>query len=130
MFIYKGGQTVKKGLYLQAGKCRKMLLREGGVLPGTEGTAYFRFSESCLLVILLSLAVVIPLVLPLRTEFVMIIFLFALVIALYVAGFACSMIIKKVLGRSATFGYRPATAYMVGNKPKKKEQKGRSTEQY
>jgi len=120
MFVYKGGQQVKKGLYIQVGKFEKIALREGGALPGSPGKAYFRFSETCLLVLLPAIAIAIPMVLPLQTGYMVAIFSVALALSLCVAGYACWMLIGKILGRSATFGYRPTTSYLAGNKRKNK----------
>lgn len=45
----------------------------------------------------------------------------ALVGALIGVGFATYTLLKELLGKTATFGYAPATAYMAGKKMKKKK---------
>ncbi len=45
----------------------------------------------------------------------------ALVGALFGVGFACYLLLKELLGRPATFGYAPTTAYLAGKKTKKRQ---------
>ncbi len=47
----------------------------------------------------------------------------ALVGALCVVGIACFSLLKDLLGRTATFGYKPTTAYMPGTKIKRSRKK-------
>ncbi len=44
----------------------------------------------------------------------------ALVGALVGAGLMCFNLVKELFGKTATFGYSPATAYMAGKKTKKR----------
>jgi hypothetical protein len=43
----------------------------------------------------------------------------ALIGALFGVGFASYLLLKELLGKTATFGYAPTTAYMAGKKTKK-----------
>jgi hypothetical protein len=47
----------------------------------------------------------------------------ALIGALFGVGFATFALLKDMSGKTATFGYSPATAYMTGKKTKKKNEK-------
>jgi hypothetical protein len=85
MFLNRGGQKVRKGLYILA--------------------------------VMLTLGL--PLVLPLRIESSIFIFLVGLSVVSYAIAFASFRLIKRRFGSVATFGYNPTTTYMTGNKAKK-----------
>ncbi len=129
MFIYRGGQKVQKGLYWRAGKNSKVVLAEDGTLPGKESALYCRLPHSCLPVLFLLLAIGVSMVLPLKTDFAIIVFLVALILALYLAGSFFSFLFGKILGRSAAFGYRPTTSYMAGGEDRKKNRHSRGFKQ-
>ncbi len=44
----------------------------------------------------------------------------AVIGALAAVGYACYGLVRDMLGRTASFGYNPATAYMTGAKTRKK----------
>ena len=65
------------------------------------------------------IALGLPLVLPLRIESSIFIFLIGLATVSYAIAFVLLRRIKRSLGSVATFGYDPTTVYMTGNKAKK-----------
>jgi len=119
MFLYKGGHSVKKGTYWESEKNEKIVLKESGFLPGGDKDLYFRLPESYLLIPLFLLGLALSMAFPYGVGFVAFLCLIALTGAIYAAGFASIKIFKEMLGRTATFGYTPATAYMAGKKTKK-----------
>jgi hypothetical protein len=119
MFLCKGGQAVKKGTYWAAGTTGRIVLEDDGYLPGTGREVYFKLPESYILILPILLALGIPMVIPVRTEYMIIALVVASVLALYAAESVCSVLIKKILGKTATFGYSPTTAYLSGKKIKR-----------
>jgi len=119
MFLYKGGHTVKKGTYWESEKNEKIVLKEEGLLPGSGKDLYFRLPESYLLIPLFILGLALSMAFPYGVGFVMFICLIALMSAVYAAGFATVRILREMLGKNATFGYAPTTAYMTGKKTKR-----------
>jgi len=85
MFLDRGGQKVRKGLYFLA----------------------------------VILALGLPLILPLRIESSIFIFLVGLSVVSYAIAFVLFRLVKRRLGSVATFGYAPTTMFMTGNKAKK-----------
>ena len=65
------------------------------------------------------IALGLPLVLPLRIESSIFIFLVGLATVSYAIAFVLFRRIKRMLSSTATFGYAPTTMYMTGNKAKK-----------
>lgn len=65
------------------------------------------------------IALGLPLVMPLRIESSIFIFLVGLATVSYAIAFVFFRGIKRMLSSTATFGYTPATMYMTGNKAKK-----------
>jgi len=119
MFLYKGGHTVKKGTYWESEKNEKIVLKEEGLLPGSGKDLYFRLPESYLLIPLFILGLALSMAFPYGVGFVMFICLIALMSAVYAASFATVRILREMLGKNATFGYAPTTAYMTGKKTKR-----------
>jgi hypothetical protein len=119
MFLCKGGQPVKRGAYWGTGKRGKIVLKDNGILPGTGQEVYFKLPESYLLILPILLTLGLPMVIPFRIEFMIIALVVATILALYVAESVCSVLIKKILGKTATFGYAPTTSYLAGKKTKK-----------
>ena len=119
MFLCKGGQPVQRGAYWSIGKRGKIVLKDNGTLPGTGQDVYFKLPESYLLILPILLTLGLPMVIPFRTEFMIIALVVATILALYAAESVCSVLIKKILGKTATFGYAPTTSYMAGKKTKK-----------
>jgi len=129
MFIYRGGQTVQKGMYWEPDKGTKIVVNDSGLLPGGRSETYFRFPESYLLIPVLLLGLGLSMALPYGAGFLLFFVLLAVGGACYVAGSSCVRIMKEMLGRNAVFGYAPTTAYMTGAKTKKKKADGSSTEE-
>jgi len=65
------------------------------------------------------IALGLPLVLPLRIESSIFIFLIGLATVSYAIAFVLLRLIKRMLSSTATFGYNPTTMYMAGNRVKK-----------
>jgi hypothetical protein len=120
MFLYKGGQTVKKGTYWESEKNAKIVLDAGGVLPGGTKELYFRLPESYALIPIVLVGIGLSMAFPYGAGFLLFVTLIALCAALYAAGTATTRLLKEVLGKNATFGYSPTTAYMAGKKTKKR----------
>jgi len=129
MLICKGGQEVKKGSYWGAGTTGKIVLEDNGFLPGTERNMYFKLPESYILILPILLALGLPMIIPVRTEFVVIALVVATILAFYVAGIGFSVLIQKILGKTATFGYAPTTSYLAGKKMKKNRKESLSEEE-
>jgi hypothetical protein len=119
MFIYKGGETAKKGTYWESEQNKKIVLDNDGVLPGTGKAVYFKLPESYLLIVAILAGLGLSMAMPYGVGFMVFAFLIALTTALYAAGFATIKLLKEMFGRTATFGYTPTTAYMTGKKTKK-----------
>jgi hypothetical protein len=129
MYLFKGGQAVKKGTYWGAGTTGKIVLKDNEYLPGTEREVYFKLPESYILILPMLLALGLPMVIPVRTGFMMIALVVATILAFYMAGIGFSVLIKKILGKTATFGYAPTTSYLAGNKMKKTRKESLSEEE-
>lgn len=121
MFLYKGGQTVKKGTYWESEKNAKIVLQSEGTLPGGTKELYFRLPESYALIPIVLVGLALSMAFPYGAGFLLFITLIALSAALYAAGSATARLMKEMLGRNAHFGYSPTTAYMTGRKTKKRE---------
>ena len=63
MFVFKGGQKVKRGIYWDL-EHDKVILKEDGYLPGMDKETYFRLPESYLLIIVLLLGLALSMVFP------------------------------------------------------------------
>ena len=50
-----------------------------------------------------------------------VVWVIALAGAIFGAGFATYSLLKELLGKTATFGYAPSAAYLVGKQTKKKQ---------
>lgn len=120
MFLYKGGQIVKKGTYWESEKNAKIVLDTEGILPGGGKELYFRLPESYALIPIVLIGVALSMAFPYGAGFLLFITLIALSAALYAAGTATMRLLKEVLGKNANFGYSPTTAYMAGKKTKKR----------
>ena len=118
MFSYRGGQTVRKGVYWKAAVEGKVIIEDYGLLPGKEEEVYFRLPQSYLLIPAVLLALGLPLVLPLRIESSIFIFLVGFSTFAYATAMVLFRLIKRMLGGAATFGYSPTIAYMTGKKAK------------
>jgi len=119
MFIYKGGQAVTGGTYWESEKNEKVVLEAGGNLPGSGKVYYFKLPESYLLIPMVLLGLGLSMAIPYGIGFVVFIGVTALMGAVYAAGSASYRVMKEMLGRTATFGYAPTTAYLAGKKTKK-----------
>lgn len=121
MFLYKGGQTVKKGTYWESEKNTKIVLEDEGILPGGTKELYFRLPESYALIPIVLIGLALSMAFPYGAGFLLFITLIALSAAFYAAGSATTRLLKEMLGKNASFGYSPTTAYMAGKKTKKRE---------
>jgi hypothetical protein len=129
MFLCKGGQAVKKGTYWGTGKSGKVVLKDDGIMPGTQQEVFFKLPESYLLILPILLILGLPMVIPFRAEFMIIALVVATILALYVAELGFSVLIKRILGKTATFGYAPTTSYLAGKKTKKTRKESFSEEE-
>ncbi len=120
MFLYKGGQTVKKGTYWESEKNAKIVLETDGMLPGGTKEMYFRLPESYALIPIVLIGLALSMAFPYGAGFLVFITLLALSAAVYAAGAATARLMKEMLGKNANFGYSPTTAYMAGKKTTKK----------
>ncbi len=128
MFFYKGGQTVKKGVYWDSERNTKIVIDSEGVLPGNKGEIYFKLPESYLLIPMLLLGLFLSMALPYGMGVVAFIAIIILTATLYTAGLASLRLFKEMLGKTATFDYTPTTAYMAGKKTKKTNKEVKETE--
>lgn len=129
MFLYKGGQKVKKGTYWDPDSGKKIIMNEEGVLPADRKESFFRFPESYYLIPMILIGVALSAAFPYGVGLVIFVGLIALSGGLYYAASSCSKLFKEMLGRNATFGYAPTTAYMTGNKTKKTRKEESSEEE-
>ncbi len=79
--------------------------------------------------VLFLFALALSVVFPYGLGIVIFVWLIALVGALCGAGLMCFTLVKNMLGRSATFGYAPTTAYMAGKKVRKRRKGEESASQ-
>ncbi len=128
MFLYKGGQMVKKGTYWDPDTGKKIVLKDEGMLPGNAKESFFRFPESYYLIPAILIGIALSAAFPYGVGLVIFFCLIALGGALYYAGNSCYKLLKEMLGRGATFGYAPTTSYLAGKKTKKRA-KGESSEE-
>lgn len=128
MFFYKGGQTVKKGVYWDSERNTKITIDAEGVLPGKKSEIYFKLPESYLLIPLLLIGLFLSMALPYGMGVLAFIVIIILSATLYTAGLASVRLFKEMLGKTATFDYTPTTAYMTGKKTKKTNKEGKETE--
>jgi hypothetical protein len=99
---------------------------EGAALSGNaqgEGTTGKKGSTAkrASLVILALFGVALSAVFPYGIGLAVVAWVIALLGALIGVGFATYTLLRELLGKTATFGYAPATAYMAGKKMKKKK---------
>lgn len=128
MFFYKGGQTVKKGVYWDSERNTKIVIDSEGVLPGNKSEIYFKLPESYLLIPLLLLGLFLSMALPYGMGVLAFIVIIILTATLYTAGLASLRLFKEMLGKTATFDYTPTKAYMTGKKTKKTNKEAKETE--
>jgi hypothetical protein len=100
MFLYKGGQTVKKGTYWESEKNAKIVLEDEGVLPGGTKELYFRLPESYALIPIVLIGLALSMAFPYGAGFLLFITLIALSAALYAAGSATTRLLKKCSART------------------------------
>ena len=97
MFIYRGGQTVKKGTYWEPEKGTKIVVDDSGLLPGDRGETYFRFPESYLLIPILLLGLALSMALPYGAGFLL----------FFSADFATQLSLDERADMITTFGGHP-----------------------
>ncbi|MBI4685448.1 MAG: hypothetical protein HY755_09645 [Nitrospirae bacterium] len=88
-----------------------------------------RLSGLTALSILFLFGLVLSIIFPYGIGVAVFVWIIALLGALCGAGLACFNLVKDMLGKTATFGYAPTTAYMTGKKMKKRRREESSEEE-
>ncbi|HTZ17364.1 MAG TPA: hypothetical protein VMB78_02890 [Dissulfurispiraceae bacterium] len=101
MYIYRGGQLVDEGVYLESARRGKVTLRAGGFLPGTDNDVYFKIPESYLLVPVLLLGLVLSMALP-----------YGIGIAIFAASFIIHNLVLSFISFCGEV-FRELTTYFV-----------------
>jgi hypothetical protein len=126
MYIYRGGQIVEEGIYVESGKHGKVVLKASGFLPGTDKEVYFKLPESYLLIPLLLLGLALSMFFPYGAGVVIFAAMFVLHNILFSFVSACEELVKGLFAH-LTVGYRPNMSFFSGNSKKLKNRKGRDT---
>jgi len=102
----------------------------------TEGTTYAAsggkrglLSGRKPLVILFLFGLALSVVFPYGLGIAVLAWVIALVGAVLGVGYASYILLKELLGKTATFGYAPTAAYLAGKKTKKARKAGSSDEE-
>jgi len=121
--IYKTGQMVCKGTYLDPVTGMRTDLDKDGVLPGRDGAQLLRLPPGGMLPVAFVVGLLYVLLLPfigiatLVSIYVIPLFGFASGV-LVVSGKAIGAFLEMV-GRSVSFGWRPSKSYLTGKRKKK-----------
>ena len=126
MYIYRGGQIVEEGTYVESAKHGKVVLKADGFLPGTDKEVYFKIPESYLLVPVLLFGLILSMAFPYGVGIV----IFAAMFILHNLMFSLVSVCEELLGglfAHFTVGYKPNMSFFAGNSKKLKKRKGRYT---
>jgi hypothetical protein len=126
MYIYRGGQIVEEGIYLESDKHGKVVLKASGFLPGTDKEVYFKLPESYLLVPVLLLGLALSMAIPYGVGVVIFAVMFILHNILFSFVSTCEELLRGSLAH-ITMGYKPNMSFFSGNSKKLKKRKGRDT---
>ena len=126
MYIYRGGQIVEEGTYVESAKHGKVVLKADGFLPGTHKEVYFKIPESYLLVPVLLFGLILSMAFPYGVGIV----IFAVMFILHNILFSLVSAGEELLGglfAYLTVGYKPNMSFFSGNSKKLKKRKVRDT---
>jgi hypothetical protein len=126
MYIYRGGQIVEEGTYVESAKHGKVVLKADGFLPGTDKVVYFKIPESYLLIPVLLFGLVLSMAFPYGIGLV----IFAVMFIIHNILFSCVCACQDLLGglfAHITLGYKPNMSFFSGNSKKLKKRKGKDT---
>jgi hypothetical protein len=126
MYIYRGGQIVEEGTYVESAKHGKVVLKADGFLPGTDKEVYFKIPESYLLIPVLLFGLVLSMAFPYGIGLV----IFAVMFIIHNILFSCVCACQDLLGglfAHITLGYKPNMSFFSGNSKKLKKRKGKDT---
>jgi hypothetical protein len=111
MFRYKGGQKAGRGTYWNMADGKRMDIKEEDVLPGGEKTVYYRMPAILMLLAVPLIGLLYVVLLP----FIAIGTVMALAAGKVFGG------LVALVGKSISFGWRPAVSYLSGRKKKQKK---------
>ncbi len=126
MYIYRGGQIVEEGTYVESAKHGKVILKADGFLPGTDKEVYFKLPESYLLIPVLLFGLVLSMAFPYGIG----VMIFAVLFAIHNILFSLVSAGEELLGglfAHFTAGYKPNMSFFSGNSKKLKKRKARDT---
>jgi len=126
MYIYRGGQIVEEGTYVDSSKQGKVVLRASGFLPGTDKEVYFKVPESYLLVPVLLFGLVLSMAFPYGIGVVIFAVMFIVHNILFSVVCTCQDLLGGLFAH-ITVGYKPNMSFFSGNSKRLKKRKGRDT---
>lgn len=116
--VKKGGETAGKGTYWDISSGERIRLEKKTRLPGDENTTFARMHPAFLLVVGPLLGLLYAIFLP----------LVGLVMVLRVAAEVLFGGLARMVWKAASFGWRPAEAYLTGRREKKIEAEPKAVE--
>jgi len=126
MYIYRGGQIVEEGTYVESAKHGKVVLKADGFLPGTDKEVYFKIPESYLLIPVLLFGLVLSMAFPYGIGLVIFAVMFIIHNILFSFVCACQDLLGGLFAH-ITLGYKPNMSFFSGNSKKLKKRKGKDT---
>ena len=126
MYIYRGGQIVEEGTYVESAKHGQVVLKADGFLPGTDKEVYFKLPESYLLIPVLLFGLVLSMAFPYGIG----VMIFAVLFAIHNAMFSVVSAWEELLGglfAHLTVGYKPNMSFFSGNSKRLKKRKATDT---
>jgi hypothetical protein len=117
MYIYRGGEIVEEGTYIDSERHGKVVLKASGYLPGTDREVYFKIPESYLLIPVLFVGLLLSMIFPYGVGIVIFAAMFCLHNILFSFVSVCEELLKGALSH-VTIGYRPTTSFFSGRSKK------------
>jgi hypothetical protein len=118
MFLYHGGEIVRKGLYWNPACGKRVVMKDSGVLPGDLG--YLRLPHSLMFLVLPAVGLVMSVALPFGMGFAFFVTLLVVAALAWAIGFTIVTLLKLLAGAGASLGFAPTAAFLAGAKLKPK----------
>ncbi len=112
MFTHKGGHKVAKGTYWEVRSGHRVDIADEGLLPGDVTASYLRAPAT----VMILMGPIIGLLYVIALPFIGIAVVAAQLVGKILEG------LYNLIGKSASFGWRPKNAYLTGKKKKKKDE--------
>jgi len=117
MYIYRGGQLVEEGVYLDAGNHGRVVLKASGFLPGSGKDFFFKVPESYLLIPVFCLGLFLSMALPYGIGIVLFGALFLIHNSFYSLLSFCEQTLKELLPHIGP-AYKPGSSFFSGRAKK------------